>query len=102
MTIRLPRTGRHLEGDAVDVLVRSLVDIAERVLDPGVAVPGRDLGDVDRRLERFDLTEEQAPLAIGLGPVLEQFASCPGDPGVTTRTPDRDPRAHLVDELVRP
>ena len=43
-----------------------------RVLNPGVAVFLRHLGDVDGGFERFVLAEEELLLAVGIGPVGKQ------------------------------
>ncbi len=66
----LAGAGRHLEGDARQAGVEVGVRLAQLVLDPGVAVAGGDLGEVDGGLERLDLAEEQLPLAVGVGPVV--------------------------------
>ena len=73
MTTVLPRAGRHLEGDAEEAgVVRRRSPRGAALLDPGVAVLAGDLGEVDGRLERLDLAEEEPALAVGVGPVLEQ------------------------------
>ena len=72
MTTVLPRAGGHLEGDARQSRVRRVVGLAERVLDPGIAVLLGDLGDVDGGFEGLDLAEEELLLAVGIGPVVEQ------------------------------
>ena len=49
-----------------------VVGLAERVLDPGVAVLLGDLGEVDGGFQGLDLAEEELLLAVGVGPVGEQ------------------------------
>ena len=61
----LAGAGRHLEGDARQAGVRRVVRLAQVVLDPGVAVLPRDLGEVDGRLEGLDLAEEERLVARG-------------------------------------
>ena len=68
----LAGAGGHLEGRARQAGVRGVVRLAERVLDPGIAVLLGDLGDVDGGFEGFDLAEEELLLAVGVGPVGEQ------------------------------
>ena len=74
MTTVLPEPVAILIGDAVQAGVGLVVLRAELVLDPGHAGLGRDLGEEDRRLERLDLAEEQAPFAVRRTPVIEQQA----------------------------
>jgi len=49
-----------------------VVGLAESVHDPGVTVLGDGLSNVDRRLERLDLAEEQGLVAVGVGPILQE------------------------------
>jgi hypothetical protein len=68
----LPGSGCHLEGHARKAGVEAGVLVAQLVFDPGVAVVAGDLGEIDRRFERFDLAEEQFPLAIRVAPVAQE------------------------------
>ena len=74
--------------------------VAQRVLDPGVAVLPGDLGDVDGGFERFDLAEEELLLAVGIGPVVEQARGRRRDADVAALAPERDAATDVVDELV--
>jgi hypothetical protein len=98
---RLARPRRHLERDALEARVLRLVRFAEPVLDPRVAVPRRDLAEVDRGLECFDLAEEEPSLAVGRPPVVEQPARNRRDARVVASAPQGDALADAVDELVR-
>lgn len=73
--------------------------LAEVVLDPGVTLLPGHLSDVDGRLQRLDLPEEQRPLAGRIGPVLEQATSGRRDARPAGVAPATDAVAHLVDEL---
>ncbi len=100
---RLAGAGGHLEGDAKQVGVASGgVGLAQRVGDPRVAVLARHLGDVDRRLHRLDLAEEQLPFALGVGPVREQSRRRRGNTGVAPLPPERHLLADAVDQLIGP
>ena len=55
---RLTASGRHLQGDAIQLRIRLSVGSARFVLDPGVAVLSGAFGEVDRRFEGFNLAEE--------------------------------------------
>lgn len=74
--------------------------LAKAVLDPRVAVFPPDLRDVDRRLERFDLAEEQWLLARRVCPVLEEPRRRRGHTRVAATAPDAHPLPDLVDETV--
>ena len=64
-------------------------------------VPSRNLGEEDRRLGRLALREDDAVLAILIGPVLEQLAGDRRDtPVLTVTTPLRDVSPDLVDQPV--
>ena len=60
----LARARRHLDCDAEDLGIGILVELLEIVLDPGVAAPAGDFGDVDRGLSRLDLAEEELAVAL--------------------------------------
>ena len=59
-----------------------------------------DLGEVDRRLERLDLAEEQRLLALRVGPVLEQARRRCRHADVAAGAPQGDPLADAVDAFV--
>ena len=64
-------------------------------------MPARDLGEKDRRLSRLALREDDAVLAVLVGPVLEQLAGDRRDAAVLTiTTPLRNVPPDLVDQLV--
>ena len=101
MTTVLPRAGRHLQRDAGQAVVVRLVLGLEPLAPVGVAGAVRaDLGEEDRRLGRLALREDDAVLAIRVGPVLEQLAGDRRDVRVPLLAPEVDPLADVVDELV--
>ncbi len=60
----------------------------------------RDLDQVDDRLHRLNLAEEQSPLPVGAGPVVQQ---APGDGdrvGSPRLPPTRNPLPKIVDQFV--
>lgn len=65
-------SGRHLQCKSREAGVRRVVCRSQIVLDPAVAVLARDLGDVDRRFDGFDLTEEQLLVALFVRPIGKQ------------------------------
>ena len=102
ITTVLPASGRHLQGRSRKPVVVSLVLGLEPPAPVGVpVVPARDLGEEDRRLGRLALREDDAVLAVLVGPVLEQLAGDRRDAAVlTVATPLRDVPPDLVDQLV--
>ena len=96
----LAGAGRHLEGDAIERRAGVLGGPLEVVLQPGVAVLPGHLGEVDRRLERLDLAEEEASLPALVRPVVQQAARGRGHADVAALAPARDPLADAVDEGV--
>ena len=77
----LAGAGGHLVGHAEQAGVGVLGHVPQLVLDPRIALLARHLGEVDRRLERLDLAEEQRPFAFGVRPVLEERSRRRRDPG---------------------
>ncbi len=63
-------------------------------------VAGRDLGQVNDRLHRLDLVEEQSPLPVGAGPVVQQAPGDGGRVGSPRLPPTRNPLPKIVDQLV--
>jgi hypothetical protein len=55
---------------------------------------------IDRRFGRFDLAEEEAPVAIFVAPVLEQLTAGGGDVWVVLDPPALDRLSYLVDDFV--
>jgi len=97
----LATPGRHLEGDAGQAGVVVGVGLAEVVLDPRVAVPRRDLGEVDRGLDRFALAEEEFPFPRRIAPVCEQAAGRRRDVHVSALAPAVDALSDAIDFRVR-
>jgi hypothetical protein len=98
---RLARAPRHLQRDAEEVRVPArLVRLAQLVDDPGVAVLRRDLGNVDRGLQRLDLTEEELSVPLRVRPVVEEPRGGGRHARVVSAPPDLDLLANAVDELV--
>ena len=98
---RLAAARGHLEGHAVELGVGRLVGLAQPVGQVLLARALRDaLGEVDRRLDRLDLAEEEAAVAVAPLPVLEQAARRARDARVVAPAPVADGRAHLVDVVV--
>jgi hypothetical protein len=97
---RLAAARGHLAGHAEQLGVRVGVELPQLVLDPVVAVLLRDLRDVDQRLQRLDLAEEEPPVAVGAVPVLEQAGRRAGDVGVAALAPKLHALADAVDVLV--
>ncbi len=64
MTTVLPEPVAIFKASAEQAGVRRVVGLAEPVLNPGVAVFPRHLGDVDGRFQGFDLAEEELLLAV--------------------------------------
>jgi hypothetical protein len=64
----------HLEGHSEQARVLPLGGLAQLVRHPRVVALRRHLVEVDRRLERLDLAEEERALAVGVGPVVEESA----------------------------
>jgi len=100
MTTVLPEPVAILRAIPGEAGVRGVVGLGEAVGDPGVAVLAGDLGDVDHGLEGLDLAEEEAAVAVGVGPVLEELAGGGGDADVAALSPDGDLAADVVDEAV--
>ena len=100
MTTVLPEPVAILNADARQAGIGRVVGLAERVLDPGVAVFLGDLGDVDGGFEGFDLAEEEFSLAVGIGPVRKQAGGGRRHADVAALAPQRDAAADVVDELV--
>ena len=97
---RLARAGRHLHRDAGEPWVRSLVGLSKPVGDPVVADLLGGFGQVDERLQGFDLAEEELVLPVGVGPVLQELASDLGDSLVSPFPPVLDPFPDAVDLVV--
>ena len=70
----LPEPGGHLEGEPRQAAVVVGVLLADDVERLRVADLLGGLGQVDRRLGRLELAEEEAPLAVLVAPVVEQVA----------------------------
>ncbi len=70
MTTVLPVPGRHLRRDASEPRIRSVVGLSEPVVNPVVAdLPG-GFGQIDERLQGFDLAEEELVLPVGVAPMV--------------------------------
>ena len=96
----LAGAGRHLEREAPQAGIRRVVRGPEIVLDPGVAVLPRHLGDVYRGLDRFDLAEEQQLVAILAGPVGQQPRRRPRHADVAALAPGADPLMDAIDDRI--
>ena len=57
---------------------------------------GRDLGEVDDRIDRLDLAEEEGPLTGGVGPMLEELAGDRRDAAVAGGAEGVDVLAHVL------
>jgi hypothetical protein len=97
----LAGTGRHLQRHARKARVRRVVCRAQIVLDPRIAVFARDLGDVNRRFHRLDLTKEQRLVAHVARPVPEQSRRRPRHADVAGPTPRAYPLPDSIDDRVR-
>jgi len=98
---RLARAGCHLHRDAIETGVRSLVGVAEPVLNPVVAdLPG-GFGEVDECFEGLDLAEEELVLPVGVDPVLQELASALGHPLIFPFSPVLDLLSNEVGLVVR-
>jgi hypothetical protein len=58
------------------------------------------LADVDGRLQGFNLTEEELPLAFRLGPILDELARRRRYAEISPFAPQADALADAVDDLV--
>ena len=96
---RLASACGHLECDPIQAAALLVRLLAQQVVDPWLLLAG-DLGQVDRRLERLDLAEEERLVAILVRPVAEQLARRGRDPGIVRSSPGRDMRADAVDRVV--
>ena len=97
----LAAAGGHLAGDAEQAGVGVLVDRAEVVLDPGVAVLLGDLGDVDQRFQGLDLAEEQPAGRGRVGASIQQpGGGAASRRGVAALAPELHRAADVVDRLV--
>jgi hypothetical protein len=79
----LPRTRRHLGGDAKEARVVGLVSgpqlLADRTM---LRLPRRHFLEPYDRLDGFDLAEEQRRLCLARPPVVEQSRRLVGHPGL--------------------
>ncbi len=96
----LPGTGSHLLSDPEQTRVVAGRLLPEQVHDPVVAELAGRLGEVDRGLERLDLTEEQRTFAFGIGPELEEAACRGGHAPVAALTPHADAFPDPVDRRI--
>ena len=96
----LAGTGRHLQRDARQAGVGLIVGLAQRILDPGVAGPARDLGEVDDGFQRLDLAEKELLFAVGVCPVGQQPGGRGRDARIAPLPPQGDAAADVVDELI--
>jgi len=90
----------HLERHPEQARVVPGTCITKGVRDPLVAVLASYLGGVDSGLDGFDLAEEQRPLALGVRPVVQEFAGGPRDAHMPAASPLLHPGPNAVDELV--
>jgi len=77
-----------------------LVGLLELPENPCAVLAVGDFGEVDGGFQSFDLAEEEAALAVGVGPVFEELAGGVSNAGVAAETPFGDGGPHFVDELV--
>lgn len=96
----LAGAGGHLVRHAEQPRVGVLGEGSQLVLDPRVAQVLRCLGQVDRRLKRLDLAEEEATLSLDVCPVLEELAGRRRNTRPSQLSPSADPLPDLVDEPV--
>jgi hypothetical protein len=90
----------HLEGEAVEAWVGGLVRALEEIEQVGLAEALGALRQVDRRLDGFYLTEEQAAVATRPLPVVEQLSGRTRDARVARVPPSAHEAADLVDVVV--
>ena len=97
---RLPGARGHLVGDPEQTRVVNSRLVPQQVHNPVVAELAGRLGDVDRRLDGFDLTEEKRPLTLRLGPILQEATGSGSHPLMATLPPQPDPFPDPVDRRV--
>jgi len=100
MTTVLPEPVAILKAIRGQAGVGLFVRLAKLILNPGIAVLLGYLGDVDGRLQGFNLTEKKLALAFRLGPILQELACRRRYAEISTVAPHANALADVVDELV--
>ena len=75
-----------------------MVGLSDIVFDPVVSTVVSGFGNINRRLQSFDLAEKQLVITLRIRPILQQPTRCSCDADVATLTPCPDTRPDSVDE----
>jgi hypothetical protein len=97
---RLAAAGSHFESDAEKLGVGIFIETAQIIVNPRFAIFVGHLGDVDGRLQRFNLAEEELAFTLRIVPVIQQQAGGLCNALVAAGAPCGYPGADSVDEGV--
>jgi hypothetical protein len=74
--------------------------LSELIQHPSIATRLRDLSQVDNRLQRFNLTEEQLLFSLFVSPIKQKLFGDTGYSVIARLTPDLNFDPNVVDELI--